>query len=382
MSSIAYINPGILFWARKRLGDAGDSLFSFYKHYNEWESGLSKPTFKQAKELAKKLRIPFGYLYLAEPPKESTTTADLRTLKDREPGHYSVDLIEVIEDAIRKQDWYRDELIAINSEPLPFIGKFNLNSNPHNIAEDINEVLNVRIENREGQVDILRFFTDKAESAGILVLRNGKVGANTHRPLDVDEFRGFALSDEYAPLIFINSADYKDAQIFTLVHEIAHLWIGEGGVSNYHLAGIEKHSEIEVLCNQVAAEVLVPTKMFIKLWKNSDGSLQERVEILRKYFQVSTIVLARRAFDLGFVQKEDFFAYYHYLTKIWTNQKGKQSGGGSFHNTFPVANSKLFTDTVCHAVYSQKMLLRNGARLLGVKPATLDKYVKSTGGII
>lgn len=372
----------MLFWARKRLGSAGDALFSFYKNYNEWESGLSKPTFKQAQELAKRLRIPFGYLYLTEPPKESVTTADLRTLKDRAPGHYSVDLIAVIEDAIRKQDWYRDELIASNAEPLPFIGKFNLNSNPNKIAEDINEVLNVKIESRQGQVDILRFFTEQAEIAGILVLRNGKVGANTHRPLDVEEFRGFALSDEYAPLIFINSADYKDAQIFTLVHEIAHLWIGEGGVSNYYLAGIEKYSEIEVLCNQVAAEVLVPTKMFTELWKNSEGSLQDRVEILKKYFQVSTIVLARRAFDFGFVQKEEFFTYFYYLKKIWADQKSRQSSGGSFHHAFPIANSKIFTDAVCHAVYSQKMLLRNGARLLGVKPSTLDKYVKSMGGII
>ncbi len=380
--SVAYINPNMLFWARQRLGPDGSQLLSFHKNYNEWESGLSKPTFKQAKKLAKKLRIPFGYLYLAEPPKESTTTADLRTLKDIAPGQYSVDLTEVIEDAIRKQDWYRDELIAANSEPLPFIEKFNLNSNPYKIAEDINEVLNVQIGRRDGQVDILRFFTEQAESAGILILRNGKVGANTHRPLDVKEFRGFALTDKYAPLIFINSADYKDAQIFTLVHEIAHLWIGEGGVSNYHLAEIKKYSEIEILCNQVAAEVLVPTKIFTELWKKNEGSLQDRVEILRKHFQVSTIVLARRAFDLGFVQKEEFFTYYHYLTKIWANQKSKRSSGGSFHHVFPIANSKIFTDAVCHAVYSQRMLLRNGARLLGVKPSTLDNYVKSTGGII
>ena len=372
--SKALINPQILQWAVARKGIDRTVVESFNKKYHEWEAGESLPTFKQSKELAKKLKIPFGYLFLSEPPEEKQHLADLRTISDFEHQSYSPDLLAVIEDAIRKQDWYREHLLIEQAEPLPFVGRYNVKSKVHSVANDIIETLSIGIEQRQG--DLLRFITEQCEDMGILVLRNGKVGANTHRLLDVEEFRGFVLSDSYAPLIFINSADYKTAQIFTLIHEVTHIWIGQEGVSNVALDDTSSHSDVEKFCNQVAAQVLVPGDILKTEWGQVSGNLEERCEHFQSIFHVSKIVLARRALDLKLTGRDEFFSYHQKLATIWKQQKKTQPCGGSFYNSFPVANSTTFTNAVCHAVYSGEMLFRNGAHLLGVKTATLHKYAK------
>lgn len=375
----ALINPQILKWAITRKGVDVHSVTSSHIKYHDWESGESLPTFNQAKNLAKKLKIPFGYLFLSNPPKEEKPVADLRTVNDDEHHSYSADLLALIEDATRKQDWYREQLLIEQAEPLPFVGRYNLNDSIQVVANDIIETLSIGIEQRKGSNDPLRFLTEKCEDSGILVLRNGKVGANTHRKLDVEEFCGFALNDKYAPLIFINSADYKNPQIFTLAHEIAHIWIGKEGVSNLSLDNIENHGMVEQFCNKVAAETLVPADVFLEKWNQSTGTLDKRCNDLRRTFNVSTVVLARRALDLNLIKNNEFSAYYQELLKIWSTQKHRQKGGGSFYTSFPVTNSTTLTNAVCHSVYSGKMLLRNGARLLGVNRTTLDKYAKKGG---
>ncbi len=381
--STAYINTDVLIWARNRAGLSEDDLVqSINKKYIEWEEGLTKPTFKQAQAIAKKLRIPFGYLYLSKPPAESKLTVDLRTFGDSISREFSIDLKDVIADAIRKQDWYREYIKEVTDEPLEFVGKFNSSSKIKDVAVDISKTLKLHLDDRNqfSKDEFLRYLTEHAEEAGILVIRNGKVGSNTHRTLNVDEFRGFALTDPYAPLIFINSADFTAAQIFTFVHELAHIWIGYDGVSNYSINDDFLHSDTESLCNQIAAEVLVPDEDFKREWQHISGDVQVRSENLTRIFKVSSVVIARRALDLGYIQKEEFFNYYGILQKLWSKSKSKSSSG-NFHNSFPIANSKSFTNAVCKEIFSGNLLMRNGARMLGVKPETIVKYAKQ-GGLI
>ncbi|MBN2642095.1 MAG: ImmA/IrrE family metallo-endopeptidase [Victivallales bacterium] len=379
----ALINPQILQWARKRMEAGGDEplddLLKYNKKYHDWESGNAKPTFSQAQELAKKLCIPFGYLYLTEPPKREKLVADLRTIRDYQAHEFSVDLQEVIERAISKQDWYREELENTGISPLSFIEKYTVSSPVKSIAADITKTLGLSLSARSGNTSeqFLSYLTEKAEDAGILVLRDSRVANSNKRKLKIEEFRGFALSDPFAPLIFINSSDFVAAQIFTFVHELAHLWIGQDGVSNFALQSAIIQNQIEKKCNQIAAEVLVPEDEFIRCWNMYTGNLEFHVDELRKFFKTSTIVLARRALDMQMVSSWEFSDYYNKMVRIWKSAQKRRKdskSGPSPYTMLAFNNGHTLTEAVCSAVYSGKMMLRDGAYLLGVKPFFLDKY--------
>ncbi len=378
----ALINNAMLKWARYRAKVEIDVLTNKYHKYKDWEEGISNPSFKQAQKLASLLKVPFGYLFLNTPPYEVRQTVDLRTIDDINLSEFSLDLKEVIADAIQKQDWFRDYIIDAGAKPLEFASKYSPSSPIEEVAEDISTRLNLSYSTRQdisSKDAMLQYLTEQSEKVGILVIRNGKVGFNTHRSLKVEEFRGFALPDEYAPLIFINSADYRAAQIFTLVHEIAHIWIGIEGVSNYSISQqANRHSEIELRCNAIAAEVLLPTELFLENWRLHSERLAQKYEALANHFKVSSIVVARKALDMELIDKSDFFEFYNILVKRWNASKSKSSGG-NFNASFPISNSKRFTKTILYEISKGNLLLRNGARLLNSKASTVFNYGKDRG---
>ncbi len=389
MMSYALISPPVLRWARLRSHLDVDSLAYKISVKSEkvinWEAGTEKPTFNQAQKLAKALRIPFGYLFLEKPPQEVSLLPDMRTVYDQVSGDYSVDLKDVISDVIRKQDWYRDYLMEQDYSGLKFIPKYNCDSSVDEITAGITETLRLTIEDRvkvRTWTDFFNLLVERTETAGILVMKSGKVGNNTHRILKTDEFRGLAIYDPIAPIIFINGADAKAAQIFTLIHELAHIWIGESGVSDIGLRkdNIKINNQCEIKCNEVAAEVLVPSNLIIDKW-NKGKNVIENAETLCRFFKVSAIVIARRALDLDLITKSDFYEFYEMQVKRWQVEKDDQEGGGSFHKNLAVANSRKFTETILYSVFSQRMLLREGARLLGLNSSTFENYARGVGFI-
>lgn len=373
----ALISGNILTWARERLSLSGDDLAMAIgvktEAINDWEEGLNNPTFIQAQALAKKLSIPLGYLFLNEPPELKPQIADLRTIKSELRYHFSPNFEEVLNDCLRKQNWFREQLREEGFRNLKYIGRFSIKDDIHTVAGNIRDELGLDTEFRRSCKDwgdFLVKFIEKIEANGVLVLRNGVVKNSNNRKLSLDEFRGFVLSDSIAPLIFINNNDADAAKIFTLAHEIAHLWIGESGVTNTNpgMRNQKQSPEIERFCNKVAAEVLVPEFEFLREW-NDRFVIDDNLSNLSRSFRVSPLVILIRAKTFSKIEEEDFYDRYGMLS---ARKKQKDDGGGNPYNTYPVRNSKKFTRTILHSTFEGKTLYREAASLLGVKVPTLQ----------
>lgn len=371
MSAKAYINPRILRWMRERggldVGDAARAASISPDQLARWETGESHPTFIQAQKLAQALHTPFGYLFLAEPPIENLPLPDLRTVGGAPVPRPSVDLLDTIRLSLQRQAWYLDYLHDEDADHLPFVARFSTDAPVREVAADMRAVLGIDIETGQRNWEVyFRQLVDAAEAAGILVMRSGIVGNNTHRPLDVAEFRGFAISNPLAPLIFINSADAPAARLFTLMHELAHLWVGSSGISNASPGNTRRE---EVFCNAVAGEFLAPHDIFTALWAASTASLPERVAELALRFHVSRLVIMRRALDLNLVNYAIYLQHYQAELAAFRDKTG---GGGSFYRNASVKNSKRFAHAVLAEALSGRLLLRDAGRLLGVQPGKLQ----------
>ncbi|MBN3854601.1 ImmA/IrrE family metallo-endopeptidase [Paraburkholderia sp. Ac-20340] len=383
----AQINPTILTWALQRAGiDAhllAEKLGTASTRVNSWESGERKPTFRQAQRIAEITHIPFGYLYLQQPPEEILPIADFRTIGNDPVPPLGADFRDLLDEVLRKQAWFREYRQQHGHQQLEFIGRFNVRNAAADIAVDIGHVLKITPQDRlkcQNWEEYLRLLIERIESVGILVMRSGIVGNNTHRPLSVDEFRGFVVADIYAPVIFLNGKDAKAAQIFTVIHELAHLWIGESGVSNEQFdAPYEHDRDIERLCNATAAEFLVPANELRARWRDRlDFAAQVRE--LARAFKVSGVVVGRRAVELRLAPWDAFSTFYQVERAAWAATAARQAGGGNPYRTAASRNGKLLTKAVLETAFEGRMLLREAGSLLGVAPANLKKLASSLYG--
>jgi Zn-dependent peptidase ImmA (M78 family) len=181
----------------------------------------------------------------------------------------------------------------------------------------------------------------KSEELGILVMINGVVSSNTRRKLDPREFRGFALVDPLAPVIFVNGADTKAAQIFTLVHEVAHEWLGRGGLDDVDLSG-SSNDEVEVWCNRVAGEILVPQALLREDF-NAAAGLGDELDRLARTYKVGTLVVLRGLRDAEFISATDYPEIFRAeLSRVLDLIAERGGSGGNFYNTLPIRVSRKF----------------------------------------
>lgn len=382
----ALITPDLLVWARERanytIDMLSDKLHTKVEKLRAWESGELKPTFKQAQELAKKLHIPFGYLFLSQPPKEQLPLPDLRTLGNQEPNRISPNFRDLLNEIKQKQAWYREYAIENEEEAFPYLGVFSIKDRVEVVADSIRRSLKITDSEREKcnkRADYLKLLTMRIEELGVLVMRNSIVGSNTHRQLKVEEFRGFVISDSYAPLIFLNSSDANNAKIFTLIHELAHLWIDKSGISSVELDEINNH-QIEQFCNAVSAEVLVAKRDFLNLWKEFTH-FEDNVIVTANYFKVSTFVTARRAFDIGLIDKETFLTYYKQESERFENnrqyERQESKGGGNYYDTARTRLGNRFSEAVIFSTLEGRTLYRDAGSLLNINPSKLTNFAKN-----
>jgi Zn-dependent peptidase ImmA (M78 family) len=374
----AQINPEVLRWARGRLGlDIGSAAIAAGvkpEQFERWETGDGLPTFRQAQNIAQALHAPFGFFFLPHAPIEEPLLPDLRTVGGRPVGKPSVNLLETVKQALQRQAWYIEFQQEQGMAALPFVGKFSLDANPRTVAADIRAVLGVDVEHGQRRwEDYQRALIDGAEQAGVLVMRSGMVGNNTRRKLDVSEFRGFAICHATAPVVFINSADAATARLFTLMHELAHIWFGTSGISNGEAGNTRRE---EIACNAVAGEFLAPAAIFRQHWVSGEEDLRTRLAELAQRFHVSQLVIARRALDLGLMERE---VYNHFYLAELERFRNAESKGGSFYRNAVSKNSERFAKAVTAEALSGRLLLRDAGKLLGVQPAKLRQFAEQLG---
>lgn len=371
------IEPEVLEWASARSGLDREEILRHFPRFDKWIGREGPgPTLRQLESFAQRTHTPVGMLLLPEPPHEELPVPDFRTFGDAGVREPSADLLDMVYLCEQRQDWYRDFALRVGEDPRAFVGSAGLGADPVVVADSIRTALGFQVEQRRGHptwTEALRALIDLTEDTGILVMVSGIVGANTHRTLDPAEFRGFALVDDLAPLIFINGADTKAAQIFTLAHEIAHVWLGQSAVSNPRLDRLNESNDTERWCDSVAAEVLVPLRSFQERFDVREA-LEVELKRLAREYKVSTLVILRRAYDANFLAWDAYReAYGAELERVMEFTR-QDSDGGDFYNTQPLRASRRFSRAVVASTLEGQTLYRDAFRLLGLRKAeTFEK---------
>lgn len=364
------INSNMFTWAIARAGyDLSEFAIKFPK-IQDWVDQKKKPTVKQLEAFSKKVHLPFGYLFLPEPPKEILPIPFFRTNNGGQ-NNVSINVYDTILLMQQRQDWLREYLNENDFQPLPFVGKFRNSQNYNEIVADIRNTLGLNNEwasSFKTWQEALDHLAQKIEDIGITIVFNGVVENNTSRPISVDECRGFVLVDSIAPFMFINNSDGKAAQLFTIIHELAHIWTGHSAGFDFRQL-LPANDPIELLCDKVSAEFLVPAESFVKVWKTKPN-----IANTARYFKVSEIVIARRALDLGYFTKAEFFAFYNEYSNREFLKKESQGDGGNFYATAKKRIGLTFAAHVNQAVKSGKLLYRDAYKLTSLKGDTYQTF--------
>ena len=362
------VNPELLRWARERSGLVQEDLATKFKKLPDWEDGETQPTLKQVEAFARAVHVPVGYLFLTEPPEEPVPIPDFRTLAGQPVTRPSPNLLDTIYICQERQSWYR-EFARVTQQPGPaFVGSATVDHSPETVAGRMRETLGFDLRARRrcpAWTEALRLFIRQADEAGVLVMVSGVVMSNTHRRLDPAEFRGFALSDPLAPLVFVNGADTKAAQMFTLAHELAHLWLGDSALSNSGAAPTPGFQREEVWCNAVAAELLVPLAA-LRVELRRDETLPHALSRLTRSFKVSSLVILRRLLDANWLDRARFdVAWAEEVTRLRTHSE-RGSDGGDFYRTTLSRVSRRFARALVVSTLEGQTLYRDAFRMLGV----------------
>ncbi len=376
------VNPELLRWAHERAGITQEDLAAKFPRLPEWESGDIQPTLKQMESFARTVHAPVGYLFLSEPPEEAVPISDFRTLAGHAVTRPSPNLLDTIYDCQERQSWYRDFIRADGEPDLGFVGSASVEASPETVAAEMREILGFDLAARRKcstWTAALRLLIRQADEAGVLVMVSGVVMNNNHHRLDPAEFRGFALSDPLAPLVFVNGADTRAAQMFTLAHELAHIWLGASALSNLGAAPQTGFRREEVWCNAVAAELLVPLAT-LRTDLQRDESLPEALSRLTHAYKVSTLVILRRLLDEGWIDHASFDnAWAQEIKHLRTLA---QSGGGNFYHTTLARVGRRFARALVASTLEGQTLYRDAFRMLGIKKPEIFNHLGHEAGVM
>lgn len=388
----AHINPSVLRWAREqaglsleeaaqRAGIANTKKNTAGERLEEWETGEDIPSRTQVGKLAKTYYRPILTFYMRTPPAQAQPIHDFRTLADQ-PVDEKGNILAALVRRMRARQREVIELLieeAESVEPLTFVGRFQGQASPEVVAADIRQVLDFDFETQRAVRDrdtLFRVLRRKVEEVGVFVLLQGDLGSY-HTAIEPEEFRGIALVDPIAPFVVINSNDAKAAHTFTLLHELAHIWVGETGISNLSpFTGREEGPNIEVFCNRVATEFLMPKDFVLETWDLMQGlGLREAVENLAAEFSISRAAAAHRLWKLNMIGDDDWWNLYRSYQADWRRHRDRlreREGGPGYHITKRSQLGSALIRTVLGAVDAGAITYTRAARILGVNAKNFD----------
>ncbi|MBI2861165.1 MAG: ImmA/IrrE family metallo-endopeptidase [Chloroflexi bacterium] len=391
----APINYAILKWARKQTDFTPEQAaararirglerrgLTSEERLVKWESGEEKPTLSELELIAKAYRRPLLTFFLSEPPRAETRLQDFRTIGDRPVAKSSPEFAAFRRQTEALQKTLRELVEEEGGKPLQFIGSCDTRVAPATIAQAIRSKFGFSLGDQQqvqNSDELFNTLRAKAGEAGIFVLRKADLGS-VHSRISIEEFRGLVISDPFAPLIVVNSNDARPALLFTLVHELAHLWLGESGISSFDALGLvpSTYQKREIFCNEVAAEFLVPKIILVDEWRRVvSEDLEFAIQSLADKFKVSRVVIARRLLDFQKITRETYWELYNQWRDEWgvvrNHQKEREGGPGYFVITKSKWGSKLL-NTVIGAAYDGRLSLGDASKLLGIKVNYFNKF--------
>lgn len=373
-------NPAIMRWAIERCGKTPSDFVGIFKRIDKWLAGDAdvQPTTKQMGKLAAKTHVLLPYFYMDEIPDLGFQIPDFRTKGSKDLADPSPELYDVINIMQSRQDWLSEYLESEDAQRRSFVGSCQSETSIAACVEEMRKLLPLENEWARGlQSDAaVRKLRETMEKVGVYVFAGSHIENNTSRSFSVDEFRGFVLTDTYAPLIFINTKDAKSAQLFTLAHEFAHLLFGESGVDDASLS-----ASSEAKCNAIAAEFLVPSALVYRIFEGRTA--EEAIKELKKSTKASEAVCLIRAKNLKCISSDQ----YHRLRDEYESRLSegdspvaRTSGDGPrFYVMQKNRMGKLFPETVYTALMSDRLLFSDAYKLTGLNAKSFGEYFRREG---
>ncbi|ULG71490.1 ImmA/IrrE family metallo-endopeptidase [Macrococcus brunensis] len=373
------IKPDVLRWAINASNKNVSDVRKKFKNIDASLSGATKFTMPQIDKLSKELSVPFGYLILNEPPEEDIELMKYRTINNIEHSKPSRYLIDTIKSMEKKQQFMRETLIDDGFSPLNFVGSVTSESPIIETASFIKKVLELPEDWNFRNKDTFKTLKNVISASGILVMQNGIVNNNTTRKLNLEEFRAFVLIDEYVPLIFLNATDSKKGMLFSLCHELVHIWLGRSELYNMTDYRNSEVDNEERYCNEVAAELLIPYKTLKYRLETNTEDLKTFIYQQASDYSISELVILIRLKNNRLIGHREFNRLYDYFNgKINESIKNKTKNVKA--NYFTVKKSRIdkrFLKTVDNKAVEGKILYSEAYDLVGASGDTYRKLIES-----
>ena len=381
-----HVKPEIINWILQSL-QFENVASSAIELLHKWQSGEKTPTFNQVEDMSKKTNIPFGYFFLDKPPVEECSIVEYRTIDSAKIAEPSRNLVDTVDQMTDIQQWMVEYVVENGQEELGYVGNAAGKTQVLSVAEDIRKTLDIQADwyvDNQNAGDSFRFLKGRIENIHVLVMMSGIVGNNTRRKLNVEEFRAFTLVSKYAPLIFINSCDSDSGKLFSILHELAHVWVGENSFYNAPIHADIENREVEKFCNAVAAELLVPTKSFLEKWQSDHDEILDKIEKIARSFRCSRFVVARKALDHGKISREIYEQIVKELTnqfKEWQERQKESKGtGGDYYRNLASKIDRNFVTALARSASEGRTQYTEIYRLTNTNRKTFGRLLETVGG--